>query len=81
MPAWDDAVLAAMAVPETETTTATQRDETGFEERVPDLSEPFLDIGLRKDISVTARAAVLRAAIAFRDNVVLADKWEQTKGE
>lgn len=42
---------------------------------------PQDDIGLRKDISVADRAAVIRAAVAFRDNVVLADKWEQTKAK
>jgi hypothetical protein len=37
---------------------------------------PEDDIGLRKDIPAEHRAAVLKAAVAFRDDLILADKWE-----
>lgn len=36
------------------------------------------DIGLRKDIPPEHRAAVLSAAMAFRDELARADKWEAT---
>jgi hypothetical protein len=37
---------------------------------------PQDDIGLRKDIPAEHRAAVLKDAVAFRDELALADKWE-----
>lgn len=37
---------------------------------------PEDDIGLRKDIPPEHRAAVLDAAVTFRDELALADKWE-----
>lgn len=37
---------------------------------------PEDDIGLRKDIPPEHRAAVLKDAVAFRDELALADKWE-----
>lgn len=37
---------------------------------------PQDDIGLRKEIPAAHRAAVLNAAVAFRDELAQADKWE-----
>lgn len=37
---------------------------------------PQDDIGLRKDITAEERAAILGAAMAFRDKLALAEKWE-----
>jgi hypothetical protein len=39
---------------------------------------PEDDIGLRKDIPAEHRTAVLNAALAFRDELARADKWEST---
>jgi hypothetical protein len=39
---------------------------------------PEDDIGLRKDIPAADRAAVLKDAMAFRDELARADKWEAT---
>ncbi len=41
---------------------------------------PEDDIGLRKDIPADKRAAVLSAAVTFRDQLVLADKWQASHG-
>jgi hypothetical protein len=40
---------------------------------------PQDDIGLRKDIPDKDRAAVLNAAVTFRDELALADKWESAQ--
>jgi hypothetical protein len=40
---------------------------------------PQDDIGLRKQISAEDRAAILQAAMAFRDKLELADKWEAAR--
>lgn len=42
---------------------------------------PEDDIGLRKAIPPERRAAVLRAAVAFRDELALADKWEAARAQ
>ncbi len=39
---------------------------------------PEDDIGLRKDIPAAQRAAVLNDAVAFRNELTLADKWQAT---
>jgi hypothetical protein len=46
---------------------------------VEDREMPEDDIGLRKDIPAANRAAVLRDATAFRDELARADKWEATQ--
>jgi hypothetical protein len=43
---------------------------------VQDQKMPEDDIGLRKDIPPADRAALLRDATAFRDELVRADRWE-----
>lgn len=42
---------------------------------------PQDDIGLPKDIPAADRAAILGAAVAFRDELRLADGWEATHGQ
>ena len=37
---------------------------------------PQDDIGLRKDVPAERRAAILDAALSFRDELAMADQWE-----